>query len=42
MYERAREPKKLIVLRITHYEIYAGKWLAESSHGLRSSGLSAS
>ena len=32
MYERAREPKKLIVLPITHYEIYAGKWLAESSH----------
>lgn len=31
MYERAREPKKLVVLPITHYEIYAGKWLAESS-----------
>jgi len=31
MYERAREPKKFVVLPITHYEIYAGKWLAESS-----------
>ena len=31
LYERAREPKKLVVLPITHYEIYAGKWLEESS-----------
>ena len=26
LYERAREPKKLAVLPITHYEIYSGKW----------------
>jgi len=31
LYERAREPKKLVVLPITHYEIYSGKWLDESS-----------
>jgi len=31
LYERAREPKKLVVLPITHYEIYAGQWLEESS-----------
>jgi dipeptidyl aminopeptidase/acylaminoacyl peptidase len=31
LYQRAREPKKLVVLPITHYEIYAGKWLEESS-----------
>jgi len=31
LYERAREPKKLVVLPITHYEIYDGKWLDESS-----------
>jgi uncharacterized protein len=31
LYERAREPKKLVVLPITHYEIYGGKWLEESS-----------
>jgi len=31
LYERAREPKKLVVLPITHYEIYGGKWLDESS-----------
>jgi len=31
LYERAAEPKKLVVLPITHYEIYAGKWLEESS-----------
>jgi dipeptidyl aminopeptidase/acylaminoacyl peptidase len=31
LYERAREPKKLIVLPITHYEIYGGKWLDESA-----------
>lgn len=32
LYERAREPKKFVVLPITHYEIYSGKWLDESSH----------
>jgi uncharacterized protein len=31
LYERAREPKKLVVLPITHYEIYGGRWLEESS-----------
>jgi dipeptidyl aminopeptidase/acylaminoacyl peptidase len=31
LYERAREPKKLVVLPITHYEIYSGKWFEESS-----------
>jgi hypothetical protein len=31
LYERAREPKKLEVLPITHYEIYAGKWFDESA-----------
>ena len=31
LYERAGEPKKLVELPITHYEIYAGKWLEESS-----------
>ena len=31
LYECAREPKKLVVLPITHYEIYAGQWLEESS-----------
>jgi uncharacterized protein len=31
LYERAREPKQLVVLPITHYEIYAGKWFEESS-----------
>ena len=31
LYERAGEPKQLIVLPITHYEIYSGKWLDESS-----------
>jgi len=31
LYERAREPKKLAVLPITHYEIYSGKWFDESS-----------
>jgi hypothetical protein len=29
--ERAREPKKLAVLPITHYEIYSGKWFDESA-----------
>lgn len=32
LYERAREPKKLAILPITHYEIYAGQWFEESSH----------
>jgi len=31
LYERAREPKKLAVLPITHYEIYSGKWFDESA-----------
>jgi uncharacterized protein len=31
LYVRAREPKKLVVLPITHYEIYSGKWFEESS-----------
>ncbi|MBV8807793.1 MAG: hypothetical protein JO033_03890 [Acidobacteriaceae bacterium] len=31
LYERAREPKRLVVLPITHYEIYGGEWLDESS-----------
>jgi dipeptidyl aminopeptidase/acylaminoacyl peptidase len=31
LYQRAREPKKLVVLPITHYEIYGGKWLEESA-----------
>jgi uncharacterized protein len=31
LYELAREPKKLVVLPITHYEIYSGKWFEESS-----------
>ena len=31
LYERAREPKKLVVLPITHYEIYSGKWFEESA-----------
>jgi uncharacterized protein len=31
LYDRAREPKKFVVLPITHYEIYSGKWLDESS-----------
>lgn len=31
LYERAGEPKKLVVLPITRYEIYSGKWLEESS-----------
>ncbi len=31
LYERAREPKKLVILPITHYEIYSGKWFEESS-----------
>lgn len=31
LYERAREPKKLVIFPITHYEIYAGEWLEKSS-----------
>jgi uncharacterized protein len=31
LYERAGEPRKLVVLPIKHYEIYAGKWLEESA-----------
>ena len=31
LYERACEPKKLVVLPIEHYDIYAGKWFAESA-----------
>ena len=35
LYERAREPKKLVVLPITHYEIYSGQWFEESSRAAR-------
>ena len=31
VYERAKEPKKLAVLPITHYEIYTGEWFEQSS-----------
>ncbi|MBI2877419.1 MAG: alpha/beta fold hydrolase [Candidatus Tectomicrobia bacterium] len=31
LYERAREPKRLAILPITHYEIYGGQWFEESS-----------
>jgi len=31
LYEQAKEPKKLAVLPIAHYEIYSGKWFEESS-----------
>jgi hypothetical protein len=31
LYDRAREPRELVVLPTTHYEIYGGKWLEESS-----------
>ena len=31
LYERAREPKKLINLPIQHYDIYHGHWLQESA-----------
>jgi len=31
LYEAAGEPKKLLVLPITHYEIYSGKWFTESA-----------
>ncbi|HUE38334.1 MAG TPA: alpha/beta fold hydrolase [Candidatus Binatia bacterium] len=32
LYERAGEPKKLIGLPITHYEIYTPPWLQKSGH----------
>jgi uncharacterized protein len=31
LYEAAGQPKKLVVLPITHYEIYAGRWFKESA-----------
>ena len=31
LYARASEPKKLVVLPIEHYDIYAGKWFDESA-----------
>ena len=31
LYARACEPKKLVVLPIEHYDIYAGKWFDESA-----------
>lgn len=31
LYEKAHEPKRLVVLPITHYDIYAGKWFDESA-----------
>ena len=31
LYARAREPKKLVVLPIEHYDIYVGKWFDESA-----------
>jgi len=31
LYERAREPKKLIGLPITHYEIYTPEWVEKSA-----------
>ena len=31
LYERACEPKRLVVLPIEHYDIYAGKWFDESA-----------
>jgi hypothetical protein len=31
LYERAREPKKLIGLPITHYEIYTPAWVEKSA-----------
>ncbi len=30
MYERAKEPKKIVGLPITHYQIYQPEWVAES------------
>jgi len=35
LYERAGEPKKLVVLPITHYEIYSGKWFDEYARQAR-------
>jgi dipeptidyl aminopeptidase/acylaminoacyl peptidase len=31
LYERAKEPKRLVVLPIAHYEIYSGQWFEESA-----------
>ncbi len=31
LYERAKEPKKLAVLPIPHYDIYSGQWFEQSS-----------
>ena len=31
LYERARQPKKLVGLPITHYEIYTPQWVAKSA-----------
>jgi hypothetical protein len=31
LYERARQPKKLVGLPITHYEIYTPDWVAKSA-----------
>ena len=31
LYERAGEPKKLIMLPISHYDIYVGQWFEEST-----------
>lgn len=31
LYEAASQPKKLVVLPITHYEIYSGRWFKESA-----------
>jgi dipeptidyl aminopeptidase/acylaminoacyl peptidase len=31
LYERARQPKKLVGLPITHYEIYTPEWVAKSA-----------
>ena len=32
LYERAGEPKKLIMLPISHYDIYVGPWFDESAN----------
>jgi len=31
LYDRAREPKKLVPLPITHYEIYTAPWVERSA-----------
>ena len=31
LYEQAKEPKKLIMYPITHYEMYMGQWFEQSS-----------